>query len=274
MEPLDALVDLIVRTLDVPLGPLLHLPREATLAAIVFATVGLLTAIRRLCTDQDRLRRADADLARLRERLRAARRDGDRAAVERLDRAAWQVRRVKLAADLVVAAIAVAPLGLFGLWGVARLDYLPARPHQSYELRAYYRLSSVGRLTHLAPRPDVKVDSPPIQTIVVDEQRPDRGSARWSIRALRSADDVDLAVRHAGETAVHRLQVGGLRYSAPVVEHRRNSRLLETRVGLERFRFYGVDFARLGWRLPPWLAVYLAASAGLAPIVKRLARVA
>ena len=63
---------LSVRLFDVLLGWLLLLPRSIAVLAVGLTTAALLTLIRRWTTNQDRLRRASADMRRLKELKRAA----------------------------------------------------------------------------------------------------------------------------------------------------------------------------------------------------------
>jgi len=264
----------VVAILDLPLLGLLKLPRDVTLVIVALFTVVILVVVRRVVTDQNQLGRCAADLRRLKELRREARAAGDRATVSRLAGTANAVKLQRLKADLIVLAVAIVPLGLLATWAVERLDFLPARPAQSLELTAYYPLSSIGRLTHLVPRPDMELRSPAIQTVVLDSEDPSQGRARWVFKPLSENDEFVLLVHHAGEMATHPMPVGGVVYAPVLREHRVNQRLSRTHVALDRYKFLGIDPKLERFGLAPWLVAYVVLTLILTPLIRRLARVA
>lgn len=263
----------ILSVFDFLLGGLLRLPRDATLVVVTLLTVVTLVLVRRFTTDQERLRRTAADLARLKQLRRAARQRGDRDALQRLARTATTVKLVRFKADLIVLAVAIVPLGLLATWAVERLDYLPARANQRLVVTAYYSLSSVDRLTHLVPRPDMTLESPALQLVQLDTAH-GRGTASWTFRPQVDNDQFLLVVRHAGEQGLHPVRIGGAYYAPAELTHAPNERLLETRVSLERFKFLGLDPHLEAYGLAPWLAAYVVLSLLLMPLVRRVLRTA
>lgn len=274
MDPPRDLTSRIVELLDVVLGGLLNLPRDLTLVIVALITVGLIVAVRRLVTNQNQLRRCAADLKRLKQLRREARAAGDRPAVARITRTTTQVKLLQLKGDLVVLAVVLAPLALLATWAVARLDFLPARVAQPLELTAYFPLSSVDRLTHLVPRSAMELRSPPIQRVVLDDEDPRQGRARWVFEPREKDPEFELIVRHAGETAVHPVLVGSERYAPVLVEHPGNQRLTRTHVSLARYKFLGLDPRLERYGLAPWLVAYVVLSLILTPIIRRVFRVA
>lgn len=264
----------IVAILDLPLAGLLRLPRDVTLVVVALITVVILVMVRRFATNQDQLRRCAADLRRLKQLRREARAAGDQESPPRLARTVNAIKLLRLKADLTVLAFAIVPLGLLATWAVERLDFLPARVEQTLEVTAYFPLSSIGRLTHLVPRPDMAMRSPPLQLVTLDSEDPRQGRARWVIKPLHANVEFELIVHHAGEAASHPIYVGQTRYAPVLIEHRGNQRLARTHVSLDRYKFLGIDpgLERIG--LAPWLVAYVVLTLVLTPIIRRLARVA
>ena len=111
--------------LDVPLGWLLDLPRDATLLAFSLLTALLMTVSRRYVTNQDLLRRCSDDLRQLKRLSREAKQLGDKPRRQRLRSTVAMIKPMQLIQDLKVLAVVVLPLVVLTLWAVERLDYLP-----------------------------------------------------------------------------------------------------------------------------------------------------
>src|SRR5262249_38510404 len=88
-----------VRLLDVLLGWLLLLPRSVAVVVVALATAALLTLIRKWTTNQDRLRRAAADMRRLKELKHAATQVHDKDALARLKITKGRISVLKLKAE-------------------------------------------------------------------------------------------------------------------------------------------------------------------------------
>ena len=114
----------IARVLDVPLGWLLALPRDLAIALVAVGTSLVLTLVRKWTTNQDRLRRAGADVRRLRALLREAKWEKDRGAVRRLRTTLAMVRTIRFRAEGLPLLVSIVPIALLAFWAVQRLDYL------------------------------------------------------------------------------------------------------------------------------------------------------
>lgn len=263
-----------LRWLDLALGGLLRLPRDAALVLVALLTVSFLVLVRRFATNQELLRRCAADWRRLKERRREAKQARDRDALVRLGRTMNQIRLVYGIADLQVLAWAILPLGFLGLWASARLEYLPARIDDRVEVTAYFASSSVGRIAHLVPRSDLECESPVVQSVALLDPAAGLGVVRWVVRPKRWTQDFELTIRHAGESVNHPMRIGGTRYEPPVVRYPQHARLLRTEVTLKPYRFLGIDPRLEPLGIPSWLVAYLLLSLALYPALRRLTRTA
>ena len=265
---------LVVAAGDLLLGWSLRLPRDVTLLFVVALTITLLLAVRRLWTNQERLRRCRNDLVRLRELRREARRR-DVAQLTRLDRTVAQVRLVQLKADLRVLAVVIVPFAGLAIWAAARLEYRGVAAGQPITLTAFTPLASVDRLAHVVPAPGFASDASWITRVEVDPSDGTRGRASWRLRFEEGEPPRSLPVwiRHGGESVAHTVWLEAARYSPPLQSHAAE-RLPLTSLELPEYRFLGIvpGWPRLG--LAPWLVAYLLLSLALTPLAKRMTRIA
>jgi hypothetical protein len=265
-------MDWIARTLDAPLGWLLDLPRDLAIALVAVGTSLLLTLVRKWTTNQDRLRRAGADVRRLRALLREAKREKDPSAVRRLRTTLAMVRTIRFRAEGLPLLVSIVPIALLALWAVQRLDYVPARPGQDVPVRAYYPIGSVEGLTHLLAPPEVELPEGAVRQVAIAPDGDTNGVAEWVVRPMAPADEVDLLFRHRGQTVKHALRVGGRAYLPPVAMHG-DGPILATEVMLRRARFLGIVPGVDAIGFPPWLVAYLILTIGLVPVSRRVLRV-
>lgn len=270
MEAMTQLSDWMVRTLDVPLGWLLLLPRDVTLFLFALLTALLMTLARRWFTNQVLLRRCANDLRQLKQLKREATQAGDKPRRQRLQMTVAMIKQMQLPEDMKVLAVVIVPVAVLAIWAAERLDYRPPRVGEELVVRAYYPISSVDEVTHLVPTTGVELISSPIQIIQADQQTPPVGMAEWSLRPTMAADELKLTIRHCGESAVHRVATGRATYLPPQQLHA-NERLTATEVLLKRYRPLNLNTEWLG--LPPWMVGYLVLTLLLVPRLKRLLRV-
>ena len=272
MATLIQICEWCVRTLDYPLGWLLWLPRDLTLLLFATGTALLMTLARRAVTDQDLLRRCAADLRRLKELMREARRAGDRPQLSRLRGAVGLVKGIQLAADFKVLVVVLLPVAVLAIWASERFDYFPPRLNEELIVRAHFPLSSVDRLTHLVPSPQFELKSSAIQIVRAEISSPPTGISEWRLLPSVATDDLAITIRHHNESAVHHVAVGRTTYIAPIQSHT-NGRLVLTEVALRRYRPLGLDLRSEAIGLPPWMTGYLLLTLVLMPILKRVLRV-
>ena len=273
MNSMTHFYSLMVRSLDIPLGGLLSLPRDLALLLFATGTALLMVLVRRAVTNQDLLRRCDQDLRQLKRLLRSAKQLRDKPRRQRLRNTVALIKGMQFTADLKVLAVVIVPVGALACWATERFDYL--LPHVGEELvvRAYYPLSSVGEVTHFVPTSGIELKSPAIQQVVLaDGASPAFGVAQWTFQSTRSFEEAVLVIRHHGESAVHRIAIGQPFYLSPE-QHYSNERLSRTEVLLQRYQPLALDLKTDAVGLPPWMIGYLALTLLLVPALKRLMRV-
>lgn len=262
----------LVSAVDVPLGWLLDMPRDPGLLLFALGTALLMTLGRRVFTNQDLLRRCAADQQRLKSLRREASAAGDRPWLERLRRTGSQIKGLQLVADLRTLAGVLLPVGFLALWASQRLDYLPPRVGEELAVRASFSPSSVDRITYLVPTPGLELKSTAVQIVRSTAQSPAMGVSEWTV-IPRSTGELEIVIRHSGESAVHRLAVGGRVYHAPLQAHP-GPRLTRTEIELPRYLPLGSHCGSEWLGLPPWMIGYIALTLVLVPLWKRLLRVA
>lgn len=272
MDLLTSINDGTVRMLDISLGWLLDLPRDATLLAFSLLTAILMTVARRFLTNQDLLQRCANDLRQLKRLAREAKQSHDKPKRQRLRNTVAMIKQRQLAADLRVLAAVLLPVAALALWAVERLDYLPPPVGDELTLRAILPISSVDSVTHLVPANGFELQSSAIQLVQADQQMPPVGFAEWKLRSTSATDELALTIRHRGETAVHRVEIGRRTYLPPQQLHQ-NERLTQTEVELVRYRPLGLPVKTEANGLPPWMVGYLLLTMLAVPLLKRVLRI-
>jgi len=281
--------ELSLNLFDSLLGWLLDVPREITLIGVALLTAALLTGIRWWTTDQDRLGRAAADLKRLKQLRREARRGGDRAAVARLSATQARISLLKLRAEIKPLLVVLLPLALLATWAFYRLEFHPPRPDETVELAAYLPLSAVqddassGELAHIVPQAGLrsengwvqtpqKVAAPPgawdrfVAWLTRQEVKlpPPDAVAVWRLHG--EADSYTLVLRYRDKTLERQLLVGQRNYAAAWDVRAGESIITELRQ--REVRLFGLP--GLATWLPAWLVGYLVLTIPLAVLLKRV----
>ena len=272
MDVMTLPVEWLVRVVDIPLGWLLSLPRDIALLVFAAGTALVMTLARRMFTNQDQLHRCSGDLRQLKRLAGEARKSGDKQRLSRLRSTVGLIKGMQLAADLRVLAAVLVPVAILAVWASERFNDIPPRMGEPLVVHAIFPASSIDRVTHLVPLPDLELDSTAIQIIRSGAQSPPLGIAEWTVRPT-AAGEFSLTIRHLGESAVHRVVVGRTWYLAPVQQHP-GERLPRTEVVLERYHPLGSSLGS-GWTgLPPWMMGYLFLTLVFVPVLKRGLRVA
>ncbi|MBS0205193.1 MAG: hypothetical protein JSS49_20000 [Planctomycetes bacterium] len=271
-DALTNLGDWLLRVIDLPLGWLLVLPRDLGLLLFALGTALLMTLVRRFATNQDMLHRCSSDLRQLKSLSRAARQAADKLQVARLRSTVGQIKGMQLSQDLRQLAVVLIPVGILAVWASERLDYIPPRPGDELTVRAHFPASSVDRFTHLVPALGIDLKSTAIQIINRSSLSPPGGMAEWTV-VPQDTGDFDLTIRHQGESAVHRLEIGGRTYQAPHQLHA-GPRLTRTEVRLDRYLPLGSNCGSEWLGLPPWMIGYLILTLVSVPLWKRLLAIA
>jgi hypothetical protein len=279
MFELSAIASFITAMGDFLFGWLLALPRDLAIVGIALVTSLVLTLARKWCTNQELLGRCAADLRRLKQLIRQAkaRRYGPphkRSEVQRMKGTMSLIKLKQLAAEGRVLLVALVPLAVLATWGMARLEYLPPVPGQELTLRAYYPLSSVGKLTHLVPREglELKGGSSAVQQVRADEDGGGNGVAEWVLVAREPLPATELTIRHQERAVTHTLRMDGRIYEPPIQRHDEDS-ILATEIVLTPSRFLGVVPGAAAIGLPPWVLAYLLLALALVYPLRWLMRV-
>lgn len=273
MDAITQFSDWMVRALDVPLGWLLLLPRDATLFVFSLLTALLMTLARRWVTNQDLLRRCAADLRQLKQLNREAKQAGDKPRRQRLRDTVALVRRMLLSEDMKVLAVVLVPIAVLAMWATERLDYLPPRVGRDFSLRVSFSASAINEVTHFVPIHGVELQTPAIQIVQPDDQNPFSGRADWTLRALGTSEELTLTIRHRGESITHRVAIGRPTYLPPRQFHQ-GDRMTKSEVLLTRYRPLNLDLRLESLGLPPWMIGYLVLTLLFVPRLKRVLRVA
>jgi hypothetical protein len=260
--------------LDVPLGSLLYLPRDLAILIVAIGTSLLLTIVRKWTTPQDRLRRGKADLKRLKQLRREAKRARDKEAVRRIRTTIGMIQVMRMKAEGLPLLVSIVPIALLACWAFARLDYYPPQKGDELTVEANYRLSSAGKLAHMVPPENVEV-SRPIQVVRVDTATGANGIVKWTIRPTSERSDTRLIFRHDGQTVTHPLSVGGVKYAPAIQQHsgQESGKITATMVQMERARFLGIVPGIPQIMFAPWLVAYLLIAMVFVPVLRHCLKI-
>jgi uncharacterized membrane protein (DUF106 family) len=269
---LTDLTDWLVKPVDYLLGWLLFLPRDLSLLLFAAGTALFMTLVRRFVTNQSLLKDCATDLQTLRVQIREAKQTSDKQGVARKRATVGLIKGMQLAADFRVLAVVLVPVAILAVWASERFDYLPLRVTDEIVVRAHFPVSSNHQLTHLVPIDGLLLQTSSIQVVEPQGKLPPQGTAEWKLKA-EAPGEYDISIRHRGETVVHRVNVGGTTYWAPVREYS-GERFLKTDVAHRQYLPLGRSLGSDWIKLPPWMLGYLLLTLLLTPAWKRLLRVA
>jgi len=295
---LEQITNLITSMMDYVLGWILYLPRDLMIFLVAILTSAILTFARKFTTNQDWLKRAADDKARLRELAREAKAAGDKPARKRHKALIAQIKGGSMKYELKPLAYAIIPIALLATWCFTRLGFHPPAVGETVEVRAYFPKSLIGRTAHLVPDPQGRIDLEPnphgwVQPIVMDSypapenawdrlnarasdflgaRPPLEGVARWRVKASGQPGSWVLKIRRDGRTYEKDVLVGSRKY-ASTVQFYDSGPVQAIEVALRPVKLFGfvggVDFLFL----PPWLVAYLLIAIPFVSIFKRLFRV-
>ncbi len=270
MIPLN---ELILRTMDVPLGWTLALPRSLTIVALSVLTAAILVGVRRIATDQDLLERCSRDKERLRILTKLARRSNDKEALGRYRTTGSMIAMVKARSEIKPLLVSLLPVALLATWAFQRVAYVPLRAGTDVVVTAYLPVSAEGRLMHLVPMEGVECPSGWVQqTRVVQQGGQAYSQAQWTLLAAPADRPYVLTFRYAGATYHKPVRVGQPIYEPPVQTYD-DTEVLTIETHMEECRLFGVIGGITWIGLPPWLAAYFLVSIPAMLLLKRVLRV-
>ncbi len=259
--------DLSLKALDPLLSWVLRLPSDGALVLVALLTAIILTVVRRMGTNQDRLRRALRDDARLKELMRDARARKDTEALQRFRGTRSWISMLKLKAEGLPLLLSLVPIALLATWAMSRLEFHPLHADQPFEVILYTSPSAEGEVVHLVPLEGLQSESGWVQEVkVITEQGTSYGEARWTLKGMARPEPYRLTVRMKGRTLEHEVLVGGPFYAPAVIDH--GSPVL-TEVKLDPVKLAGV-VPGIPMVLPAWLVGYIVLSIPLVFVVRKV----
>ena len=263
---LDWWNDFSLNLFDFLLGWLLALPRQVGVVAIGLATAALVVIIRKWTTNQDRLRRAVADLQRLKELRRDARDAQDKDALSRLARTKGQIGILKVKAEGWPLLAILLPVTLLATWAFQRVAFQPPPSGEPIEVVALLPVSAENDVVHLVPQAGLKAVNGWVQAARVAND--DKSTATWQLQADTAAEPYPLVIRWKADTLEHELLVGQRSYSTPRVQRGDE---VEIAIDMRETRLLGIP--GLGPWLPAWIVGYLLVTIPAVPLLKRLLKI-
>ncbi len=254
------------------LGWLLGLSWHATLLAVAACTGLLLALVRKYTTNQDLLRRVDADKVRLKELKREAKRAKDKEARLRYRQTTAMVAMKAFAQEGKPLLLAVLPIAILATWCYNRMGYFPPRDSEPVEVVFYGPVSAVGETVTLLPQDGLKAEG--WVRLAREEKVADQPTAvaRWKVSGAASRRPHKLVFRWRDETFDRgEILVGQKTYSPRIVSD--DAGRLGAEVCLREARPLGI-VPGFGDAFPAWLVGYLILVIPGAMVIKRLLRVA
>lgn len=254
---------------DSLLGWLLWLPRDAALILLAVLSVLLAVGVRRLVTNQPRLRTIQHDQRRLRQLIREARLKRDEVARARYRRTAGAVSLLRARQEMRALLVSLLPLAALLTWASQRMPYLPPAPQEPLAFVAWLPSSAVGSVVYLVPTSGIRSRDGWVREVTPARRGGSSGgTAMWVLQAAAAGEAYGLTIRFRDRSFEHPVQIGQSDYSPP---RRRHGDDFETELRLREYLPFGVDTR--GW-LPPWLLGYVFLTLVAYPLLKRALRVA
>jgi len=269
---LDMLNSLVMSIMDPLLGWLLYLPTDVILFVVGIGTSCILTGVRLFTTDQEFLRWCDHDKKRLKERMKEAKKKGDKEELLRCKNLKTLIALRSLKQELLPLLAALVPIALLGTWCFNRLGFHPPRPGEPVEVIAYFPVSKAGGVVHIVPEKGVAAEEGWIKEIVpVTEEGPPYSEARWKLRFEPRAEPYTLRIHYGKKIYEKEITMGGRTYSPSVTFYDDALTCVET--VMKEVKLFGVVPGIPAIWFPPWLVAYLLIAVPFVFVVKRVFRI-
>ena len=259
---LDWWTPLCVNLGDLLVGWLLALPRDLAIIMLGLISVLALRGVRKFTTNQDQLRRADADKAVLKRLVRDAKARGDREAVARHKRVVGMLGLLKLRAEGLPLVVSLPVIGLLATWALHRMEFLPPSGDEPVEIELNAPEIAAGQPVLLVPQDGVRVERGWLR--LLDAQREGNDVAAvgvWRVIAAAREAPYELQFRlpaadstEGFRTIARPLIVGQRIYADAISEHDGG---LRTQVKMTQAKLFGVVPGLGDAFFPPWLTAYL-----------------
>lgn len=198
LKVLVPVLDLLYVPCDWLLGATSHLPPFWSITVVGVISGIAMVLVLKYGSDQKFLGQAKADLALLKQRMKAAKQAKDDGALTRARALSGRIGGKFMGASLKPSLWTVPIMAVLGLWTGSRLGYLPIRPGDEVVVAAHFEDNAKG-FAFVAPVDELKGAGPLIAPIEIPA---DGGGlqARWTLRAEREGT-ATLRIYH-GERSV------------------------------------------------------------------------
>jgi len=286
--------DLIVEGMDYVLGWILYLPRDVRLFVVAIMTSAILTFVRLLTTDQEWLRRAAADQKRLKQLIRQARADGDKAARKRFKQTRTLIKVKSLRFEGKPLLAALIPVVLLATWSFGRLAFEPPQAGEAVTVRLHVPRTAIGnQYAYIVPEPGLTAETGWVRRAESDTPAevhgawdaanawindrleltpPLEGKAEWQLKPVGDRQRYVLKIRYRGKTIERELLVGSRKY-ATAFEMGDGQDVLGTELAMKPVKLFGVVGGIDCLLLPGWLVAYLLIAIPFVTIIKHLFRI-
>ncbi|MEW4527456.1 hypothetical protein [Maioricimonas sp. JC845] len=230
---------------DLLWGWTLALPRDLGILLIAGLSTLLVLLLRRLLTDQPLLHDIRTDERMLRRLIRAAKRDGDDAALNRYRNTHTAVAAAKLSQEFRVLPVTVALILVTVTWGNERLPWLPLHREEPVRLELIASRIHAGRIVHLVPAPVLSTEGGWLQRLDEQAEPQPHAATSWTIRVDGLPDDGLLKIRFGDRTLNHPVTLNGPVDSGDRI--RQHGYSLTTTLHLRPYRPFGLT---IPWPVP------------------------
>ena len=290
---LEAFNNVVLLLTDPFLNWLLHLPRELAIFIVAILTSLALTFSRKWVTDQEWLRRADADAKRLKTLIREAKARRDKEAAKRYKTSMGEIKLRSLKYEGKPLLVAILPILLLATWGFNRLGCFPPQEGETVAIKMYVPRGGIDGVVHILPLPEVEAQNGWVQQIVLDTypepasrweevtggiaewlniRPPLGGVATWKLQAPARREPYVLRMVYNGEIYEKDFTVGQKTYAAQAVLVDMDGPVQATEQMLRQVRMFGV-IGGFGPFFPPWLVAYLLIAIPFVSILKRTCKI-
>jgi hypothetical protein len=221
------------------------------------------------------LKRCADDKARLKERVRAAKKQKDKDTVARCNLTLGQIGMKTMMAEGKPLLWSIIPIALVASWAFSRIGYLPPQANQSVSVKMFFPEFS-EELVHLVPQDGVTSDNGFIRYALEDKtadgSSTGAGVAEWNLRVQERANPYILQFRFSGKTIEKEFVADGLRYATPVSSYGDNPMQL-IQLDLPVYKPLNIIPGFTGLMLDPWVIGYLIMVIPLSFALKSLFRI-
>ena len=270
----------ILQISDPVLNWLLSLPLDLTLLIVSIGTGAIITYSRKFTSNQDFLKRCDADKKRLKELIKEAKKRGDKEAAKRHINTRNMISISTLNHAGLPLLAAILPLAILGTWAFQRLAYIPPQAKETIVVKAYFPVSAVGELTHILPQKGLKSGSDGQQWIqeILEEKDAKtgvilNGVASWQLQAGASVKPYQLEIQRGEEKVRKELLVGQRTYAPQLAFYDSGKAADCVEIVMKPVKFLGVVPGVEMLFLAPWLLAYFLIAIPSVMLIKRVGKI-